>query len=938
MKKFFITIIGLTVFICSIACADQRAYVAVYVNGKLRDDFYPVRMDKQEIPYVQLQSFAHKFMEITLVKKGSIYTMREPGTKKIYWINSSTGQFGEQGKSTNFFVGRKGMNLYKHAWWLRYDELSRWLPVTVTWDLNKYALYVETKYLLLRDKKTLRHRLLQRQQALQKSIVTDDKTRIEPSKNFDIQARYRVNWFTEQFKNQSLDGQFSTNIDIFKGTLFGSGSVNLINNRFQYSPVYWNYTFENMPHFYLLQFGSTFYSGNLLLPAFNLKNAVNFQLRKHVDVSKGFVYQGHTMPNIEVDVWHNGIMVKILYTTADGRFNINLPNAMPGDQVKLVYYYSDGTSVEQIIHIAPDSASLLPKSKWDTNFQVGEFDDNQLLPDNHVLGHLSVRYGVTHNLTLGIQALQFPVKDDATSGGINVAWSPLETLNFLAETLSYNDGTDYGVQANYTGIKDHLLQAQTQQIQNASPIHSMAVPVFYNTLPFTNILPTAIRFWALRDTFNVKGWQVTSEYDNTESGQLLGIASIGAINNYLSVALNGGGVEPIGRDIQPFAQTTAFFHVNAKNLLVLKRNWVYGDSKTILTYRYQSLVYTGWNINVGVEQSDVSGDITFDLEMQWKITRNISTTLFANNKAVNFQLSWLGVLAMQPGPRNYEDFATGTVVGTVSAPSVNGTKNLVPVEGAVIQVGANTTQTDKNGHYYLTGLATNVPLKISIDRSSLDAALIPEEKSQMIYMRPGTAIAYNPRLSWTSGMDGMVDSKQDLPEKTKIDIIDHESKKVIKVVAVESNGFFTANKLPPGHYDLIIEHMKVAKMVSIDIGNVASWIANVHVPLSAGASDKKVIKKKIGLSEAKTYRKQVLHKELFEDNVSHHVKFEAHKEKHKHNTARLSAKRRWFGGAIQHLALLSRNLFFVYPKLGAERFVYWLYGHFYKGKAASSSH
>ena len=651
---------------------------------------------------------------------------------------------------------------------------------------------------------------------------------IKPDKKIAAEARYRINVGGSTWNNSVINTEFATNVDVFKGTFFSSGSANFFHQHFITTPIYWNYTLQEKDKFHLLQLGSTFYRGSLLVPLFNLKYAINFQRLKQVNLSRGFIYQGHTMPNAEVDVWHNGILVKVLQSSENGGFTINLPNAKTGDTVKLVFFYRDGTHTSQKIRIAPDNSSLLKAHQWDTDVQAGEFDEPGQLGDNKLLGHVGFRYGLTDRMTVGIQALRFPSGSNQNSGGVTVDWEPWDILNILAESLSYSVGTDYGIQANFTGLANHLIQLQTQQIQDQSPLRSMAMSIIYSTLPFNDLLPNTLRFWAVKDTVNFTGWQLTSEYRSTNSGDMGGLTAIGSVNHILSVSLQGGVARPHDADLTFFAQTNAYFYINAKNLLELRRSWIKYNSSTILYYRYQSLHALGWNVNLGFEQKD-DGDFSYNVELQWKITRNLSTTLTMDHTSVYFQLSWLDILSTQPGPQYYEDFATGTVEGKVLAPPQGAGDQPLPVKGAIIQVGALTTQTDENGDYFITGIPTNAPIRLMVEADSLDASLIPDKPLVMMQFRPGTSIHYSPKLDWTSGLDGQVDHATDIPPSTKVDVVSAETGKVVSSSLVEKNGFFTVQNIRPGKYYVLLEHIKQITPVLISVKNNTNWLANIHI-------------------------------------------------------------------------------------------------------------
>ncbi len=807
----------------------RKTYVGIYINGTSVNTFYPITINSKNQPFLNIKKIVTKWLEmhVKCKNKGAECYFKTPNQRNISYINFYQHYCVKDNKksllSPNMLIKHKGQ------WWLRYDALSNCIPVKAQFDLERYAIYLSTHYKLASTLAANRRIELQTEQRQENERAEEKKLPImEPKKKFNIQGRYRLNWNKVGQDDQRAVGELATNIDIFKGSLFASGSINADTKHLEHSPIYWNYTLQKPGYFHQLQIGNTFYNGSILLPIFTLKNAVNFELLEHIDVSKGFVYQSHTMPNTEIDVRRNGALVKILTTKKDGGFIINLPNVLPGDIITIRYYFQNGNQTTKTIEVSPDDAGLLKRHQWDTNFQVGQLDQSTQLSKNEVLSHLNVRYGINKNMTVGIQAMRFPTNNGVYAGGIDIDIQPLNYVNIFTETLTYKNDTDFASQANFTGVPNHKVQFQVQDVHDDSPLALMTKPIIYSTLPFTNLLPDAIRFFSAKDSVNLKSWQLTGEYKATNTGHLAGMEAIGAINRIVSLVLTGGIAAPKDSSDSWFSQTTAAFYINTKNLISISRNWIKNNSRTFLNYRYQSLASTGWNITIGLEQPD-NGKFMFNANFNWNITKNVSAALFADEHSAYFQLAFQGIVAMQPGPSEYDQFDTGTVAGTLLAPPMHKGDKPAPVTDAIIQVGSLQTHTDKNGKYLITGITTDTPVKFTIAAKSLDASLIADKKIVMMRFRHGTFIKYNPKLDWTSGLDGIVMHRGGIPPKTNIEIFRHKGDKPIETAPVEDNGFFILDKLKPGHYFIKVLQAKHEKPILVTIKEHARWTANVKV-------------------------------------------------------------------------------------------------------------
>lgn len=818
----------------------QETYIGVAVGQSMVDSFYPVIILDEHTPYLPLNQTVFSWLDMTgsCNRAGHCEVTLKRKIVHHFWLDKRMAQCGEKGKTHSITLPSHVLVEYKSHWYLRYDIFQRWLPLSVVWRLTEYAIYITPHY--PSEAEMAHQRRLEYQHETQMTAEAAAQAALPvllPTKALDLQSRYRVNVTNPLTKNMMLSTELDLNADIFRGTLLMTGSALLSDpSGFNVNPIYWNYSLQKPGLFHLLQVGDTYYNGTLLLPVFNLKAGILFERLRPRSRREGFVYQGHTLPGTEIDVYRNSILVKILVADASGSFNVNYVNAIPGDIFVFRYYYKDGSGAQKVIHIAPDDAALIGYHQVDVQFQSGQLNSSgatliPMTPDNNFT-HFGVGLGVGHRITIGLDAYHFPLTMNDAGGGMHVDWQVFPTVNTLIELLAYDSDVDVALRTNIAVFPHQQIQFRAQRFGEDSPVWALKQSTVFDDLSFTGIFPKPKQFWLLKDSIDIGRWQVIPEYINSDVGDFGGITAVGGIGAQVSALLSAGLAHPDYQDFDGFFRASLFFSFNMHHLIELSRDEFRNQSKWLVTYRYQSLSDKGFNINISAVKPDHQ---SFNLaaEIQWQISHALSISLLGDAHSVNGQVSLLGLLALNPGPDDYNNFATGTVEGIVLAPPMGVGAPPTPVMGAVIRVGSRTVHTDRLGHYKVSGLPPYTRLPLSVVDDSLDASLVPDQPVVMLMFRPGTSIGYDPKLDWTVGMDGTVRHHGlPIPKGTRIEVLlptASRSEKPLATARVEENGFFILNKLRSGHYILTLHGVPNAPRQAIDIDANKGWVANVQL-------------------------------------------------------------------------------------------------------------
>lgn len=785
----------------------KTSYIALYINGRQVNSFYKVMMPKSGGPYLNAKSLL-KYLGMQLKCEDKECTAQLPPDKKYSLVTSD-----------NTDIEKKKTHV-----WVRYSALPHWLPIEAHWNIEQYALFITLQYkseLQLQEERRLQYN--SQLQQIRHRKVLNDLPAITPHDKFNAQARLQLNWINPLFDDQALNGEYDANVDIFQGTLFATGSGNIDAKGMSRAPTFWNYTVRRPGKFYLLRFGDTFVPASLLLPTFNVNTSILFRQRKESALTEGFVYQGQTVPSSEVDVYRNGAIVKILIANDDGTYTVNLPNAQPNDIIKIRIFLRSGKEETKTIRVSNNDEGLLRKGQWDTNFQLGH------VSASGEFGHFQERFGVSDSISAGVDAYYFPSSKNQAAGGIDIDAQVLPTLSFQAETATYKSGSDIHTRTYFTAIPHNQFQIDLQRMNTNSPILSLQPSTIFSDLPFPTLFPQARNFVDVKDNISIDSWTVTPEYVNSNVGQLYNLSLLGGIGRHFSATLSSGVTNntPGVSGARAYLQSSLFYLINSHNLVQLMRQDYPGQNTTTLTYRLQSLKPTGLDLSLGIQVPD-RGKIEVIGNAQWQFSPSFAASLQVSPDNTQFQLTYFGMLAMQPGPKVYNNFATGTVAGRLMAPSLTGKKKETPVKDAVIHVGSKTVKTNKKGYYFATGIPTNTRVPISVDANSLTASLIPARKTLIIRLRPGTSIKYNPKLDWSVGIDGTVKhAREAIPAGTIIEVMKEKDADPISTARVEANGFFVIDKLPPGKYYMRIKGSKISEPQEIDIREGVEWISDV---------------------------------------------------------------------------------------------------------------
>ncbi len=816
--------------------ALQSEDVALFITSNLQSQFYDVKMSPQELPYVNVSDVLGHWMGLSThcdVDQRICTVLIPPkGTKAILDGKRNLLIFG---KTRQILPPNSLVNIDGKLW-LSYTALGRWLPINAEWHLKQYRLSLIPQFNLPKELarqhqfQIEREKTAQRKQDLLNRSVAD-----QPKKTWSIESRYRADYAVNEQAFSQLGLSTETDIDVFKGTLYVNGNVGYDLPRSNTDAVYWNYSVTKPGDVNLLRVGHTETENTLLLPYLTLKRSLEFQrLKPAQGAGGGFQYVGRTMPGTEVDVYRNGVLLTTQIAGGSGAYKVNTPSAIQGDIFTIKYYYRDGTFSHKDIVIASDYGLVLSHKNFDVQAVIGQIDQG----DTPRYVHLDWRYGFLDNLTMGAHLLELPDGEDVSSGAgmIDLAWRPKSWANVIAETLRYNTDTDYSAQSNITYFEHHNIRLQINHINSDSPL------VYMRGLnPTQSLIDNIInsdQSWSVEDIYNRDSWRFASKYTNDISGNILSEDITGNFNDRISSTIEGGYSWNSDEQANShFALASVNFRMTPYQLIEVSHSWQSDNvGQSLVMYRLQGNGDTQWDTNVGLLIPN-HGNITFSGTLSYRAHKHWMLSATFSNDTINAVLSFQGIFGNGYHYRDYDDFGTGSVEGYIRVPSHNNKKQTMqPIAGVKVTAGASYALTDQQGHYFIAGVPVNQKVKLTIDKNTLTADYLLPKKIEVVEVRPGTIVHYDPLIRWAGGIDGQVYSNTLIPDHATVEAIDKHTGKTVASTTVEQDGFFVFNQLAVGDYTLVLhdkntEPQHVSKQVSIP--ESTEWLSDVILVANA---------------------------------------------------------------------------------------------------------
>jgi len=769
-----------------------EAFVELRINKSRGSGFYPVLVDDNENPFIDVEDIMSNWLDMAVEcheGRNFCQAVMQPAAVR-YWIDAEQMQMGsEDGETINLESG--SLVVHDGKLWLRYDVWQQWLSVSTNWTLFNYTLAFHPHFPLLQDLKLAREESRRYQYAQQqwRERMNAMPAVLPANQTYRVESRYRVQ--KEIISDHSRDitiADYDLAADLQRGTLLLSGRIddkrgidNVVDS--------WRYREFRNEEFHLLEVGNSHNPSSALFPAFSLKNAFRFDYLERQQGGGLFELADWTQAGAEIDVYKNDFLQYTIFTDNEGRYQIDNLLVSGGDRVKLKFYYPDGSEEERVISVAPDEGLILDKRQWDIRLLGG-----QLVSNSSDFRYIDIRYGLEDNLSFGVKEYYLPLGNNNFSVlDIDLAWRPIAGVYILGESFLDGAIADSDMRMDLTLIPGHALRLERRWLDKNSRV--LQTPLLRDP---------AREYWRLVHRFGVAKWGWTLDARDMDEQWLTEARLDYRLNRMVRLL----STRTVQRTELAGINRSSEFGVSIVpadyHNIDVRRSFSSTNDTLSVAYRHLGGQQRPWDAHLGLSKSTGTSALVSS-SLLWRINPALSIGLRADNSTVGMVVSWNDVVAPRPGPEHWDDFASGTLTGQINLPADKHSlapATTHPLAGVRVRADTKTVMTDANGRFYITGLPPYQRLLFSVDKSTLDASLIPVEEYAVIYFRPGTHIDYSPALTWTAGIDGYLINRQALPMDIKIEVVGLYDNVPVTTVAVEEDGFFIAEGLVPGAYQL----------------------------------------------------------------------------------------------------------------------------------------
>ncbi|MDT8446969.1 MAG: hypothetical protein RRB13_08795 [bacterium] len=797
-----------------------EGFIALKIKKSKGSSFYRVMFGPDERPYLELEGLMKDWLDLV--------PACQPGPRrcqaKLHVLNQSFFIDGDSLKMGGSLgepvrLAPKTLAVKEDKLWLRYDQLPLWLPLNAAWNLETYQLNINPDYPLIAEQTANRKRLrtVQEQERQQREAAAEAPA-LTPESYGRTEFRYDLNreYFTREERGINQFG-YELSSDLLKGQFLVSGSYQQEEATGTIpaqdsNQLVWSYRRQSEEPLGLIEGGDLLAKGGILFP--NLLSTKSLHL-KHKPEGQSAQEQssirGQSLPGSEVDLLINGFFIAHTQVGADGSYTFEQVTYKGGDQLRLVFYYPDGSSREEVRQIADDEGALLLNRDWDAALFSGETTYGRY-------SKLQLDYGLLSNLTIGGTAFSLP--EEATAEPVlmpHFSWKPTYGLTLTTEWAQANQASNLGVQADFTQLQPHYFRMIWRNIEEGSPFHYFYRPE-----------DQSVGYQSLLHQFGWGRWYWRGEIRDNDFSNLKSMSLRRHVNPILSLTYNRQlEVFKLGQRIESFGLGADV--LSGKHNLHLEHNWNQTDPETNLSYRYPLWFDLPLDFSASSTYKD-SGDLWFTAQLTYRPYQGVTTVAQSSSQGGSLRARYGGVWAPENGPIRYQDFAKGTLSGKVTTEPVDGGEP-VPVEAVSVKAGGQSGVTDSKGEFMITGLPVHQRIRVEVDPSSLDVGMAPKSSGTWVVFRPSTQIQYNPKLVPTVGLDGMVVSNQVIPENTQIRALQLPEQIEVERVEVESDGFFVFEKLAAGDYLLeLVDRKKPPKPFKIKIESNQVWVSEVQVP------------------------------------------------------------------------------------------------------------
>ncbi|MDD5089295.1 MAG: hypothetical protein PHQ23_00095 [Candidatus Wallbacteria bacterium] len=464
MKRFpfswlFFIIPACLIFAPQAFCASEDpelddAYIAM-ILGKIRGNgFFHVKSDYDENPFVPMQEILVNWLDF-IDESTQAYSSRKmfvlnPGRRQ-YWVDIEQKVAGNP--EGTIVLPPESIAESEGQVWIRYDQLSRWLPVEASWNLNQYALRIEPGFKTRRMLEWERELSVKRSEADKKFREDLDKALVYRPMPGAVSARFTIQLNAtrnekEREEHTPMEGEL--NIDTELGDFYIDYDNDFADAKKNDSPIddlrQISLTVRDRFDLSRIVLGDSYtlrqeiFDGTRVIRGVAVKKNATDQFDINLSFQRPFP------AGTGIDVFRNGLFIKTLKVDQGGYADFSDIPASSGDSFLWKVYYPDRDQKDIRLTVPHDRGYILPVGQSDF-FVSNGYENGHSTEELH---YVNVRYGFMKNLSLGYYHLNTPavIGDPLDVTGINVAFMPNMRTMMVAETAKVADARVYQLNTN----------------------------------------------------------------------------------------------------------------------------------------------------------------------------------------------------------------------------------------------------------------------------------------------------------------------------------------------------------------------------------------------------------------------------------------------------------------------------------------------------------
>lgn len=534
---------------------------------------------------------------------------------------------------------------------------------------------------------------------------------------------------------------------------------------------------------------------------------------------------GPIEPGWDVELYRNGILLDRLLDKQDGRYEFNdVPLLFGSNEFELVFYGPEGQVRTEKEQFTLDSNAL---SNDETRYSVSlvqldesllgvsSFNQNDQLDRGFEFSG-NYRRGISDNLSVRAgHALQFGGRDDLNRYSVGANATVFDNVLLGTDYLVDDDGGDNFLLTARAPWKSQSLNLVLRSARSSDEgVRSNSANV---TVSGPVISTRGVRLGHQTQTFL---------QDNGDGGQLFSLGNSLALNvnrysfnNFLNWTRNDiglteqsniNGALSVQRSFGPvFARLQASYDLYGGFELTdlsSQLSWSFTEdlrSRVNLTYDPESdNSRINWQLNLRQEKYDLASNLIYNQATGWQV-----------GLTTRFSLGYTDDSGLFATPLGLASGGT-MMVRVFQDENVNGKYDegelLLPqVKVRAVQL-YRTEETDVNGIAVLTGLSSNRPTDIELDRATLpDAYMLPAFPGISILPRNGFIDTLDFPIVYGSEIEGVLYLSDEEGVETSLpyapmQVFNNEGE-IVASAESEFDGYYLFTDLPPGNYEVTLE-------------------------------------------------------------------------------------------------------------------------------------